>query len=489
MACFNKLRCPRNTLHINLFISFVLRAVVILVREAVVIDGVGLSHDITDNVDGTNKFRDDITHWECRLLFTCVYLTNVANYTWIFIEGLHLHNLIFVAVFSEHSSVKWYIVFGWVFPVTVILPWVIVRVTLENVLCWNTHKLGYFWIIKAPIAITIVVNFLFFLNIVRVLYTKLYASGLPFQARHHRNKRLAKSTLVLIPLFGVPYVIFLLLVDEKLSETWLVVKLYMETTFNAFNGLIVATVFCFFNGEVQTEVSKRWESWRASKTTSLTGLGTGRSVTNVSIEVQPYPGSVWHGRSSAAGRRATATTTTTLTETATAHPPRRSLSVPAITHLLLAVTGSTAAAAENVDDCERPSLNGDCGGDDIAQTRRLATSRRPFCRDASSDGRAAVVEAQTVATSKGSTTALVDRRAGTCSRQSYGLLDHTVGGAGATGRAAGGDAGAKNVGWAEEVEQRRRLMSRTDYEAKHSVTSLTSTSVDCEPEAAYKSSS
>lgn len=36
-----------------------------------------------------------------------------ANYAWIFIEGLYLHTLLFVAVFSENSGVRWYIAFGW----------------------------------------------------------------------------------------------------------------------------------------------------------------------------------------------------------------------------------------------------------------------------------------------------------------------------------------------------------------------------------------
>ena len=52
-------------------------------------------------------------HWECKSLITFFMYALVCNYMWIFVEGLYLHMLIFVSVFSERSSVKSYICFGW----------------------------------------------------------------------------------------------------------------------------------------------------------------------------------------------------------------------------------------------------------------------------------------------------------------------------------------------------------------------------------------
>ena len=48
-------------------------------------------------------------------------------------------------------------------------------------------------------------------------------------------RRLAKSALVLIPLFGVPYMLFLGAQYHYISEEMELVKLYFEMTFNSFN--------------------------------------------------------------------------------------------------------------------------------------------------------------------------------------------------------------------------------------------------------------
>ena len=46
-----KLHCPRNTVHVNLFISFVLRAVMALSRDWLMADNVGLQDDIVQYSD------------------------------------------------------------------------------------------------------------------------------------------------------------------------------------------------------------------------------------------------------------------------------------------------------------------------------------------------------------------------------------------------------------------------------------------------------
>jgi hypothetical protein len=58
---------------------------------------------------------------------------------------------------------------------------------------------------------------------------------------HYR--KLAKSTLVLIPLFGVHYILFSLIPADKLSETVEIVKLYFEMICNSFQVRLTSTNF------------------------------------------------------------------------------------------------------------------------------------------------------------------------------------------------------------------------------------------------------
>ncbi|KAK3587871.1 hypothetical protein CHS0354_019760 [Potamilus streckersoni] len=186
MLLFKKLHCPRNFIHINLFVSFILRATISFVKENVLVNGVGFPSDIKIGPCGKLEFLNNGMHWECRLFFSVFNYILCANYMWIFAEGLYLHMLISVAVFSEKSSSKWLLMLGWGTPVLFVGPWVVVRATLENVLCWNTHpNHNFFWIIKGPLCASVIINFIFFLNIIRVLFTKLTA----FNAREVGNSR------------------------------------------------------------------------------------------------------------------------------------------------------------------------------------------------------------------------------------------------------------------------------------------------------------
>ncbi|XP_052708061.1 secretin receptor-like [Crassostrea angulata] len=268
MARFRRLHCQRNTIHINLFVSFILRSIICLVKD--------VFHTPEGRpavINNTATLTTEGSNWTCKLVFTFFNYIIVANYLWIFIEGLYLHNLIFITTFKKSKRFHLYILAGWLLPLLCVVPWILVRRFLEDTLCWSTHTAEnkYVWIIRGPIVATIVVNFMFFINIIRVIFTKLTASN---NHDTHRYRKLARSTLVLIPLFGVYYMISVVMpecMDPGVELIWL----YVESGVNSFQGFLVALLFCFLNGEVQQEIRKKWNrKWKLRRLSTVSSRST-----------------------------------------------------------------------------------------------------------------------------------------------------------------------------------------------------------------------
>ena len=55
----------------------------------------------------------NLPQWECKVVTSFWQYFIMANYSWIFMEGLYLHNLIFMALFTDSSAITIYIFLGW----------------------------------------------------------------------------------------------------------------------------------------------------------------------------------------------------------------------------------------------------------------------------------------------------------------------------------------------------------------------------------------
>ncbi|XP_072737302.1 glucagon receptor isoform X3 [Ciconia boyciana] len=243
---FSKLHCMRNYIHMNLFASFILKGVSVLVIDAL------LKTHYSDKIDDYNVH---------------IWLSDeygiVANYCWLLVEGIYLHNLLVVAVFSERSYFTLYLCIGWGAPVLFLIPWVIVKFLYENIQCWTTNNnMGFWWILRFPVFLAILINFFIFIRIIQILVSKLRAH----QMRYTDYKfRLAKSTLTLIPLLGIHEVVFAFITDEHAQGTLRYVKLFFDLFLSSFQGMLVAILYCFVNKEVQAELLKRWQRWKLGK--------------------------------------------------------------------------------------------------------------------------------------------------------------------------------------------------------------------------------
>ncbi|XP_054992232.1 vasoactive intestinal polypeptide receptor 1 isoform X2 [Sorex araneus] len=242
LTLFRKLHCTRNYIHMHLFISFILRAVAVFIKDFALFDS-----GQTDHCEGSVGCKAAVV-----LFQYCV----MANYFWLLVEGLYLYTLLAVSFFSERKYFWGYILIGWGVPSTFTMIWTIVRIHFENYGCWDTIDSPLWWIIKAPILASILVNFILFICIIRILVQKLRPPEV-MKSNSSPYSRLAKSTLLLIPLFGVHYIMFAFFPDDFKPE----VKMVFELVMGSFQGFVVAILYCFLNGEVQGELRRKWRRW------------------------------------------------------------------------------------------------------------------------------------------------------------------------------------------------------------------------------------
>ncbi|XP_026339669.1 glucagon receptor [Ursus arctos] len=276
----SKLHCTRNYIHANLFASFVLRASSVLVIDVLL--ETRYSQKVGDDLSMSVWLSDGAVAG-CRVAAVFMQYGVVANYCWLLVEGVYLHGLLGLAAFPERSCFALYVAIGWGAPVFFVIPWAVVKCLFENIQCWTSNdNMGFWWILRFPVFLAILINFCIFIRVLLILAAKLRAR----QMRYTDYKfRLAKSTLTLIPLLGVHEVAFAFVTDEHAQGTLRSAKLFFDLFLSSFQGLLVAVLYCFLNKEVQSELLRSWRRWRAGNS-----LQEGRRTSGHTASARPTGG-------------------------------------------------------------------------------------------------------------------------------------------------------------------------------------------------------
>uniref|UniRef100_A0A674BL41 Adenylate cyclase activating polypeptide 1a (pituitary) receptor type I n=1 Tax=Salmo trutta TaxID=8032 RepID=A0A674BL41_SALTR len=245
---FRKLHCTRNYIHMNLFFSFMLRAVSVFIKDWVLYAQEDENHCFTHTV-------------ECKAVMVLFHYCVMSNYFWLFIEGLYLFTLLVQTFFPERRYFYWYTVVGWGTPTICVTIWATLRLHFDDTSCWDTNNTtALWWVIKGPTVVCIMINFVLFVGIIVILVQKLQSPDI----RGNESSiylRLARSTLLLIPLFGIHYTVFAFSPEDVSKNE----RLVFELGLGSFQGFVVAVLYCFLNGEVQSEIKRKWHSWRRNR--------------------------------------------------------------------------------------------------------------------------------------------------------------------------------------------------------------------------------
>ncbi|XP_035378912.1 parathyroid hormone 2 receptor a [Electrophorus electricus] len=153
---FRRLHCTRNFIHMHLFVSFMLRAVSIFVKDCVVHSSDGLQEfDAMLMNNFTNAVGvapvNTSQYMGCKVtVFLFIYFL-ATNYYWILVEGLYLHSLIFMAFLSDTKYLWGFTLIGWGVPALFVSAWAIVRATVADSRCWELSAGNIKWIYQVPI--------------------------------------------------------------------------------------------------------------------------------------------------------------------------------------------------------------------------------------------------------------------------------------------------------------------------------------------------
>ncbi|XP_033762155.1 calcitonin gene-related peptide type 1 receptor-like isoform X1 [Pecten maximus] len=298
---FSQLRCDRITIHKNLFSSYVLTGFSwILYMLLVATNG----HVIQEN-----------PIW-CRMIHVFAQYCVVSNFSWMFCEGLYLHTIM-VRTFgsTKHVLIACYFI-GWLWPFVLVSIYTGIRGSADDdqrSSCWIGES-SLQWIMYAPIIVSMVANFIFLCNIVRLLITKLrqvpeatqtndelhsecaFFMALKTQMNTEgsnvnieevdRFKKAARATLILIPLLGLQFLLVPLR-PEIGSDTERAYH-YISALVVSLQGAFVSTMYCFCNSEVISVIKRKWYqhkvmfSGKRSRTSSTIAATTYTFVDHVS---------------------------------------------------------------------------------------------------------------------------------------------------------------------------------------------------------------
>ncbi|XP_073943157.1 uncharacterized protein [Choristoneura fumiferana] len=240
---YKRLRVTRVALHRNLLIAIVIRNMLVIISRSVVyIDELT---NAGDTVMSTHAVG-------CRVLAILERIAANAVFVCMLVEGVYLHRLI-VAVFKRKLNVTWLYAAGAVIAVVPVVAWSVVMGIHDNHSCWVVYTIDNIqWILDAPRLAILVINTVLFIDVLRVLLTKIRNS------ENANQLSTTKATLFLMPIFGSQF----LLTAFRPSTTNCVGEqayYYVTYTVEGLQGFIVALLYCYVNKEVRMLVKATYK--------------------------------------------------------------------------------------------------------------------------------------------------------------------------------------------------------------------------------------
>ncbi|XP_012558749.2 uncharacterized protein LOC100198758 isoform X1 [Hydra vulgaris] len=239
----------RNIVHINLAIA------------------ITLSNSLFLTADSVFKYKSICLAVSLALLYSFL-----ATFFWMLVEGIHVY-LMVVIVFKSTRRLTVYMIIGWVLPALIVA---LAGVKFHKQLvrqdfCWLSTENHMIWFFAAPSLLIMIIN--------SVILTSTLKASLKMTVEPGEFKRLrkmARLTLLLMPIFGLTWVFGLLAINQQT-----IIFQYIFTATNSFQGLFIFICYCLLNNEVKREyvqVKQRSINYLSSKSTGTTDVGFSSNI-------------------------------------------------------------------------------------------------------------------------------------------------------------------------------------------------------------------
>ncbi|CAG5124140.1 unnamed protein product, partial [Candidula unifasciata] len=267
---FRSLKCHRTRIHKNLFVAMIVQ---IAMRVVLYVDQL-VARETGGELYGAARGESNAIYDKpifCEMMYSLIEYTKTVKFMWMFIEGIYLHNMIAVSVFSGKPNYIFFYSIGWGHYLirsknclcnmssTIFVHTYVDLHILFLFRCWFGYYMNpLIWIVEGPRAAVMTVNLLFLLNIIRVLVMKLRESQ---TNEANKLRKAVKAAIVLLPLLGLTNFVIMLEPDGR-DPVKFGAYMYCTSFLSASEGFFISLLYCFLNGEVRQALRRQWERYR-----------------------------------------------------------------------------------------------------------------------------------------------------------------------------------------------------------------------------------
>ncbi|CAG2251522.1 unnamed protein product [Mytilus edulis] len=181
----------------------------------------------------------------CTAIAVALHYMFLTDFAMMLAEGILIVRMVII-VFPTKSIVNWLLPACWVVPGIIVgISAGVTKLTGygNRNFCWLTLESNLIWAFIGPALLVILINFVI---IIITVYKMMTTKGLAKKTLEEKSRIGLKSICVILPLFGVTWVLGAFSVNEDL-----VMFQYLFAIFNSLQGLFICLFHCFLNKQVR----------------------------------------------------------------------------------------------------------------------------------------------------------------------------------------------------------------------------------------------